>query len=73
MGVGYPVVVVIYESKKYFGKLRKSFSVENLENYLTDILANKVRMNKLLPFDNLKQVDAYVPPSVEEQEAGSSE
>ena len=73
MGVGYPVVVVIYESKKYFGKLRKSFSVENLENYLTDILANKVRMNKLLPFDNLKQVDAYVPPSVEEQEAGSSD
>lgn len=27
VGVGYPVVTVIYESKKYFGKLRKAFSV----------------------------------------------
>jgi protein disulfide-isomerase A6 len=26
IGVGYPVVVVIYETKKVFGKLRKSFS-----------------------------------------------
>lgn len=26
VGVGYPVVTVIYEAKKLFGKLRKSFS-----------------------------------------------
>ena len=30
VGVGYPVVAVIYEAKKYYGKLRKAFSVENL-------------------------------------------
>lgn len=47
--------------------MRKSFSVENLENYLTDILANKVRMNKLPPLDSLKTVDPYVPPDAEEQ------
>lgn len=29
VGVGYPVVTVIYETKKYFGKLRRAFSIEN--------------------------------------------
>lgn len=56
IGVGYPVVIVIYQTKSMFGKLRKSFSEENVENYLSDILANKVRMNKLLPFEPLKTV-----------------
>lgn len=65
VGVGYPVVVVIYETKKYFGKLRKSFSEENVENYLNDILSNKVRMNKLPPWDPLKTVEAYSTPSTE--------
>lgn len=59
VGVGYPVVAVIYEAKKYFGKLRKAFSEENVENYLNDILGNKVRMNKLPPWDPLKTVAAY--------------
>ena len=56
VGVGYPVVVVIYETKKYYGKLLKSFSEENVEQYLTNILNNKVRMNKLPPLDPLKTV-----------------
>ena len=30
VGVGYPVVSIIYESKKLFGKLKKSFNEENL-------------------------------------------
>lgn len=59
VGVGYPVVVVIYETKKYFGKLRKAFNEENVESYLTDILSNKVRMNKLPPFEDLETVPAY--------------
>ena len=59
------MVAVIYESKKYFGKLRKSFSIENIENYLTDILANKGRMNKLPSFETLEAVSAYVAPEAE--------
>ena len=59
VGVGYPVVAVIYEAKKYFGKLRKAFSEDNVESYLTDILSNKVRMNKLPPFEALETVPAY--------------
>jgi hypothetical protein len=50
VGVGYPVVTVIYEAKKLFGKLRKSFNEENFENYLTDIVNNKARFNKLPTF-----------------------
>jgi hypothetical protein len=69
VGVGYPVVTVIYEAKKYYGKLRKAFSVENFENYLTDILGNKVRMNKLPPLDPLKEVQAYVHPEASGEEA----
>lgn len=64
MGVGYPVVIVVYEAKKYFVKLRKSFSEENVESLLNDIISNKVRMNKLPPLDPLKTVEAYSTPSV---------
>jgi hypothetical protein len=49
-------VAVIYENKKVFGKLKKSFSEENLENYLSEILNNKVRMNKLPPLDSLQTI-----------------
>jgi len=56
IGVGYPVVVVIYETKKMFGKLRKSFSEETVENYLSEILANKIRLNKLPPLEPLKTI-----------------
>jgi hypothetical protein len=47
---------VIYQTKSLFGKLRKAFNVENFEGYLSDILNNKVRMNKLPPLDPLKAV-----------------
>ena len=40
-GIGYPSVVAIFENKKVFGKLKRSFSEENLENFLNDILNNK--------------------------------
>lgn len=63
MGVGYPVVIIVYEAKKYFVKLRKSFSEENVESLLNDIISNKVRMNKLPPLDPLKTVEAYSAPS----------
>lgn len=56
VGVGYPVVTVIYEAKKLFGKLRKSFNEENFENYLTDIVNNKARFNALPTFSKLKTV-----------------
>ncbi len=56
MGVGYPVVTVIYESKKLFGKLKKSFNEANFEAFLTDILNNKARFNKLPQLEKLKTV-----------------
>ncbi len=56
VGVGYPVISIIYESKKLFGKLKKSFNEENLENFLNDILNNKARFNKLPSFDKLKTI-----------------
>jgi protein disulfide-isomerase A6 len=56
VGVGYPVISVIYESKKVFGKLRKSFNAENMENFLNDILNNKARFNKLPPLEKLKTI-----------------
>jgi len=49
-------VTVIYESKKVFGKLKKSFSEENFEHYLSEILNNKVRMNTLPSFDSLHTI-----------------
>jgi hypothetical protein len=55
-------VAVIYESKKVFGKLKKSFSEENLENYLSEILKNKVRMNTLPPLENLKTITPEPEP-----------
>jgi hypothetical protein len=45
--VGYPVVLSIYNQKKMYGKLRKSFNVEHMSNYLNDIISGKVRMNTL--------------------------
>lgn len=54
--MGYPVVTVIYESKKLFGKLKKSFNEANLESYLTDILSNKARFNKLPQLEKLKTI-----------------
>lgn len=56
VGVGYPVVVAIYQSKSVFSKLRKSFSEENVDNYLTDILKNKMRFNKLPPLEKLTAI-----------------
>ena len=38
------------------GKLRKSFSVENVEDYLSSILANKVRLNTLPDLPQLKTI-----------------
>lgn len=55
-------MVVIYESKKVFGKLKKSFSEENLQNYLSEILNNKVRMNTLPPIGNLKTITPEPEP-----------
>jgi hypothetical protein len=54
--VGYPVINIVYESKKLFGKLKKSFSEENLENFLNDILSNKARFNKLPTIEKLKTI-----------------
>jgi hypothetical protein len=56
VGVGYPVITIVYEGKKLFGKLKKSFNEENLENFLNDILSNKARFNKLPPLEQLKTV-----------------
>ena len=44
-----------------------------MENYLTDILGNKVRMNKLPPLDPLQTVEAYVAPSAEEMEQADTD
>lgn len=63
VGVGYPVITIIYESKKLFGKLKKSFNEENLENFLNDILSNKARFNKLPNLEKLKTI------TVEKEEA----
>lgn len=65
MGVGYPVITIIYESKKLFGKLKKSFNEENLENLLNDILNNKARFNKLPPLQKIKTVTLEKEPSHE--------
>lgn len=56
VGVGYPVITIVYESKKLFGKLKKSFNEENLENFLNEILSNKARFNKLPPLGKLNTV-----------------
>lgn len=66
VGVGYPVISVIYESKKVFGKLRKSFNAENLENFLNDILGNKARFNKLPPLEKLKTIKVEKESKFEE-------
>lgn len=49
-------MIVIYEGKKLFGKLKKSFNEENFEKFLSDILANKSRFNKLPQLEKLKKI-----------------
>ncbi len=34
-GIGYPSVVTIFQSKNLFGKLKRSFSVENIQQFVT--------------------------------------
>ncbi len=56
-GSGYPGVAVIFEHKKMYGKMRKSFNQLNLEDYLNNILDNKAGFGNLpeLPkLDTLK-------------------
>ena len=45
-GVGYPSVVTIFQSKGLFGKLKRSFSIDNLQQFVNEILTNKPINNK---------------------------
>ena len=64
------MITVIYESKKLYGKLKKSFNEENLENFLNDILSNKARFNKLPPLSKLSPIPAE---KAEEHKEGCDE
>ena len=66
VGVGYPLVLTIYKAKNVFSKLRRSFTEDNFESFLNDILKNKMRFSKLPPLEPLKALP-------EEKAAGKAE
>lgn len=55
-GIGYPSVVAVFETKQVYGRLKRSFSEENLENFLNEIMKNKAKFSKLTPLPTLKTV-----------------
>ena len=59
-GVGYPSVVTIFQSKGLFGKLKRSFSIDNLQQFVNEILSNKAKFSKLVGLPEFKTVKEEV-------------
>lgn len=57
-GVGYPSVAAVFHAKGLTGKLKRSFSQENLEHFLTEILGNKAKFTKLVGLPSFKKVES---------------
>ena len=45
-GVGYPSLATIFHAKGIYGKLKKSFNEENIEDFLNSVLKNKAKFSK---------------------------
>ena len=56
-GVGYPSVVIIFQSKGLYGKLKKAFSGENLQHFVSETLSNKAKFSKLVELPKFKTVE----------------
>lgn len=57
-GVGYPSVAAVFHAKGLTGKLKRSFSQDNLEHFLTEILSNKAKFSKLVGLPSFKKVES---------------
>ena len=55
-GVGYPSVVIIFQSKGLYGKLKRSFSGENLQQFVSETLSNKAKFAKLVELPKFNTV-----------------
>ena len=47
VGIGYPTLVTIVESKKVISKMNRAFTKDNIEQYLNDVFSNKAKFSKL--------------------------
>ena len=78
LNAGFPAVVLVNPMRNLFSVMRSSYSEENLEEWLKDILNRKGgrkfgRYHKELVFSTVEESEEPAAPQVEVEEAGEEE
>ena len=55
-------MVIIFQSKGLYGKLKRSFSGENLQQFVQETLSNKAKFSKLVDLPKFKTVEKEEAP-----------
>lgn len=69
-GVGYPSLVTIFHTKGIYGKLRKAFNQENIEDFLNGVLGNKAKFSKFGELPKFSKVASTADFASGEAQAG---